>query len=338
MRLREGDQQLLHLLESNADRSFQELARKARCREHTVRRAFHRFVRLGLITGRTVYINTMKLGLTDHALYFSLSQAGEGGEHPFIKALRQSSLVRWLADVGGAFDYSATFLAASVGDVRSFLDRATMRHRETFLGKQLALRTYMVRFPRRYLSGREQWRDVFEMESSTSPESVDLLDRKILYSLCNSGFAADAEIARCLQIHPSVFHRRCVALQDRGIILGHTYRLNMSLLGYKSFRILLTMKRLGADLRRRMLAFCHKQPSIRVLIESFGSWDYELELELPDTQAIKLLTGALHREFLHDVHSLQVIPIFQHLKYSGYPLKPEEAPGKISHSIALGGK
>jgi len=322
MRLRDGDEELLQLLESNADRSFKELARKARCKEHTVRRAFHRFVRQRLITGRAVYIDTFKLGLTDHALYFSLSQMGDGAEHPFIKALRQSSLVRWLADVGGTFDYSATFLSASVGDVRTFLDRSAMKHRETFLGKQLALRTYMVRFPRRYLSGREMWREVFEMESSPAQQTVDPLDKKILYSLCNSGFSTDADIARSLHLSASVFHRRCAALKERGIILGHTYRLNMGLLGYKSFRILVTMKRLGADLRRRMLAFCHSQPSIRVLIESFGSWDYELELELPDTQEIKLLTGALHRDFLHDIHSLQVIPIFQHLKYSGYPLKP----------------
>jgi DNA-binding Lrp family transcriptional regulator len=200
--------------------------------------------------------------------------------------------------------------------------------KKSILGKQLALRTYMVRFPRRYLSGRDQWREVFEMENSTSPESVDLLDRKILHSLCNSGFATDAEIARFLRVHPSVFHRRCETLRDKGIILGHTYRPNMSLLGYKSLRVLVTMKRLGADLRRRMLAFCHKQPSIRVLIESFGSWDYELELEWPDTQPIKLLTGAFHCEFLHDIHSVQVIPIFEHVKYSGYPLEPKDAAGK----------
>jgi DNA-binding Lrp family transcriptional regulator len=322
MRLRDGDDKLLHLLESNADRSFKELARMARCREHTVRRAFHRFVRTGLITGRTVYINTMKLGLTDHALYFSISQADTKGEHPFIKALKQSSLVRWLADVGGAFDYSATFLASSVGDVRAFLDRATVKYRETFLGKQLALRTYMVRFPRRYLSAAGQWRGQFEMELSSDQVAIDSVDRQILYGLSNSGFSTDADIARAIKISPSVFHRRRVALEDKGVIVGHTYRLNMTMLGYSSFRVLVTMKRLGADLRRRMLSFCVKHVSVRVLIESFGSWDYELELELPHSKAIKELTTALHHEFIHDIHSLQVIPIFQHLKYSGYPLEP----------------
>lgn len=322
MQLNQLQSDLLYLLESNAALSFSELARIADCREHTVRRAFHAFVKMGLITGRSVYVNTMKLGLTDHALYFSVSAEDASGEHPLIKSLQNSHMVRWLADVGGAFDYSVTFLATSVSEVREYIDSLTARHRDVFLGKQLALRTYMVRYPRRYLSKHRGWSDQFAMGETVSPVEIDDTDRAILYQMSSSGFRSDAQVSQRVGISPSVLTRRLSRLREQEIVVGHTYRVNMALLGYSSFRILLTMKRLGSDLRRRMLAFCQKHIAVRILIESFGSWDYELELELPHTRAIKQLTGALHQEFSHEIYSLQVIPIFQHLKYLGYPGRP----------------
>jgi DNA-binding Lrp family transcriptional regulator len=319
MKLSAADSELLYLLESNADLSFKQLAKRARCKEYTVRRAFHRFLSQGLITGRAVYVNTMRLGLTDHALYFSLGPHSSKGEHPVIRALQLSPFVRWLADVGGVFDYSVTFLAPSVGEVREFLDKVSTKYKNAFLGKQLALRTYMVRYPRRYLSNQRSWSSPFAMGQPEKLVTIDATDQAILFRLSNGSFETDVRVAQAVGISPSALTRRIANLKEKEVLVGHTYRVNMGLLGYSSFRILLVMKRLGTDLRERMVAFCQTHIAVRIMIESFGSWDYELELELPHTRAIKQFTSALHDAFMNEIYTLQVIPIFQHLKYSGYP-------------------
>jgi hypothetical protein len=109
-------------------------------------------------------------------------------------------------------------------------------------------------------------------------------------------------------------------MRESETLLGDTYRLDMGMLGYSSYRVLITMKRLGADLRQRVLKFCERQLAVRILVESFGSWDYEMEIELRDRREIKQITTCLYEAFPQDVENVQVIPVFEHLVYKGFPV------------------
>ena len=320
MQLDELELKILFLLESNADKSFRAIADLARSEEHTVRRTYHRLVKNGIITGRSLYVDTMRLGYTDFALFFSLKSSSHKEQQSLIRSLTQSPLVRWVADVGGSFDYAVTFLSKSTQEVRHFLDRISQKHQDAFVGKQLALRTYMIRYPRRYLSPQTKGSDTFIMGASEDVLQIDELDRNILNHLSRGDFQNDNEVAKELDVAPSTLTRRVASMRETGILLGDTHRIDSRQLGYNSYRVLVTMKRLGADLRQRVIKFCDKQLPVRILVESFGSWDYEMELELLDNRAIKEFTAALHEAFPHDIEKLEVIPVFEHLVYKGFPV------------------
>jgi len=320
MLLNELDSKILYLLESNADRSFRVIADLADSEEHIVRRAFHRLVKSGIITGRSLYVDTMGLGYTDYALYFSLKSSSLKEQQSLIRSLVNSPLVRWVADVGGGYDYAVTFLSRSTSEVRHFLDRVSQKHQDAFVGKQLALRTYMIRYPRRFLSPNTKGSPSFIMGGKDGRLEADALDRSILNHLSRGEFSKDNEVADALSISPSTVTRRIAAMRESEILLGDTYRLDMSALGYSSYRVLVTMKRLGADLRQRVLKFCDRQLNVRILVESFGSWDYEMEIELLDSREIKQFTTCLYEAFPHDVENVQVIPVFEHLVYKGFPV------------------
>lgn len=321
MQLSELDSKILYLLESNADRSFRVIADLASSEEHVVRRAFHRFVKSGIITGRSLYVDTMGLGYTDYALYFSLKSSSHKEQQSLIRSLVNSPLVRWVADVGGGFDYAVTFLSNSTAEVRHFLDRVSQKHQDAFVGKQLALRTYMIRYPRRYIAPHAKGSMSFVMGGKEIKLEADALDKAILNHLSRGEFSKDNEVAQELRISPSTVTRRVAAMRESEILLGDTYRLDMSVLGYSSYRVLVTMKRLGADLRQRVLKFCDRQLAVRILVESFGSWDYEMEIELRDNREIKQFTTCLYEAFPHDVEKVQVIPVFEHLVYKGFPVR-----------------
>jgi DNA-binding Lrp family transcriptional regulator len=159
------------------------------------------------------------------------------------------------------------------------------------------------------------------MGKAPEESTIDDLDRRILNMLSQGQFIPDSEIAGQLGVSPSTLVRRVAHLKEGGILLGDTYRINTDILGYSSYRLLITMKRLGADIRRRMIHFCDDALAVRIMVESLGSWDYELEVEVADNRYIKELTGHLYEAFPHDIVSLNVIPIFQHLKYSGFPVE-----------------
>jgi DNA-binding Lrp family transcriptional regulator len=320
MELSQETLKILYLLESNAAESFRAIADMADLEEHKVRRTFHRLVEMKVITGRAVFVDSMALGYDDYGLFFSLKSTNAKEQKALIRSLADCPLVRWLADVGGSFDYAVTFLSKSAREVRHVLDRISQKHQDAFVGKQLSLRTYMMRYPRRYLSPHTRGCDTYIMGKVDGASSIDELDRQILNVLSEGHFTPDNEIATKLGVSPSTIVRRVAALKEAGILLGDTYRVNAGVLGYSSYRVLITMKRLGADIRRRMIQFCDEELAIRIMVESLGSWDYELELEVLDNRDIKQLTGRLYEAFPQDIVSINVIPIFQHLKYSGFPV------------------
>lgn len=320
MQLDELDLKILYLLESNADKSFRVIADLAHSEEHIVRRAFHRLVKNEIITGRSLYVDTMGLGYTDYALFFSLKSSSLKEQQSLIRSLTHSPLVRWVADVGGGYDYAVTFLSKSTSEVRHFLDRISQKHQDAFVGKQLALRTFMIRYPRRYLSPHAKGSESFVMGGKEIGLEADELDRSILNHLSQGEFQKDNEVAFALKISPSTLTRRIAAMRDSGVLLGDTYRLDTSKLGYSSYRVLVVMKRLGADLRQRVVKFCDRHAAVRILVESFGSWDYEMELELRDGRDIKQFTSSLYEAFPHDVERMEAIPVFQHIVYKGFPV------------------
>lgn len=311
---------VLYLLESNASASFREIADIADLEEHTVRRTFHRLVDMRVITGRAVFVDSMALGYEDYGICFSLKSSSAKEQKALVRSLAESPLVRWLADVGGSFDYAVTFLSKSPREIHQVLDKISQKHQDTFTGKELCLRTYMMRYPRRYLSPGTKGCETFVMGKASEAIEIDELDRQILNHMSAGSFASDSELAAKLSVSPSTVVRRVAALRENGILLGDTYRIDPTVLGYSSYRILITMKRLGADIRRRIVQFCDDELSVRIMVESLGSWDYELELEVADSRAIKQFTGRLYEAFPQDIVRLNVIPIFQHLKYSGFPV------------------
>jgi DNA-binding Lrp family transcriptional regulator len=315
------NKEILYLLESNAGLSFKAIAELGDTEEYTVRRTFHRFVEMKIITGRAVFVDSMLLGYDDYALFLSLKSMNAIEQTALLNSFKESPLTRWLADVGGTFDYAITLLSRTSREVRQFLDRLSEKHQDAFVAKELSLRTYMMRYPRRFLAPSLKGCDTYVMGNRTETAEIDDLDRKILNHMSRGHFTSDNQLATELGVSGSTIVRRVAGLQQSGVLLGATYRIDSALLGYCAYRVLITMKRLGADLRRRIIQFCDKELSVRIMVETLGSWDYELELELAEGRQIKQFTGRLYEAFPNEINALNVIPIFQHLSYAGFPVE-----------------
>jgi hypothetical protein len=70
---------------------------------------------------------------------------------------------------------------------------------------------------------------------------------------------------------------------------------------------------------KALIELCGKHPNIKLLALTVGSWDYEIEVDLYPNQSARLLARHI-QSALHDtVESIEIAPIFQHLKYISFP-------------------
>ena len=55
-----------------------------------------------------------------------------------------------------------------------------------------------------------------------------------------------------------------------------------------------------------------------------GPWDYVLGVEVENAEAVTAISNAISNKFGSEISTIQLLQLFRHLKYSGYPLS--EAP------------
>lgn len=319
MRLRDAELRLIDALDSRADLSFAEVARRLRMREFTAQRAFQRLVELGLIRGRSLYVDAARAGLQEYGVYFTIASGQSAPREKMLAALRTSRHVRWLAEVGGDFEHAASFLVRDVFEIRAELDRIEATGGGGFARKEVAVRATVVRFPRSLSGKRSPLARVIEAGTPGERITIDDTDDRVLRALSDGSLASDAELARASGIPQATFSRRARMLEARGLVVARTYRIDLAATGMSSYRLLVGMRSTGKQLRSEMRRFCEGTVPLRVMVECLGSWDYELELEVRDGRELKHFTGALRRRFPETLQSVAVVPIFEHLKYRGWP-------------------
>ena len=67
-----------------------------------------------------------------------------------------------------------------------------------------------------------------------------------------------------------------------------------------------------------------KHPNIIYMHECFGSWDYELNVEVRDPREVVRITQELYEAFGSVLNNIRVLSKFEDIKYTAYPVEQGE--------------
>ena len=117
---------------------------------------------------------------------------------------------------------------------------------------------------------------------------LDATDRTILELLQANGRTSNADIARKLDMAPSAILDRIRKLEQRGIILGYSTRINPVAvgLGLTAFVMVRTEERAGSAAIGQALS---RQPEVLEVHHVAGEDCYLVKVRVPDTEALSRL-------------------------------------------------
>lgn len=154
---------------------------------------------------------------------------------------------------------------------------------------------------------------------------IDDIDRRILTMLQANARVTNAEIARTVGMAPSAIFERIRKLEDRGIILGYTARLDARALGYG----LVAFVSLKAGEMGRSAEILHRLseiPEVQEVHLIVGDDCFLVKVRVEDTDALaRLLQDGLQR--IDGVGSTKTTIVLRTAKESrALPLGGPEAP------------
>jgi hypothetical protein len=79
------------------------------------------------------------------------------------------------------------------------------------------------------------------------------------------------------------------------------------------------MRQLTSSGHTSLIEFCGQHPNIKLLVVTVGSWDYEIEVDLYPNQSARVLARHIQTALRGAIDSIEICPIFQHLKYISFP-------------------
>jgi DNA-binding Lrp family transcriptional regulator len=318
MKLSSKESKILSAVELRADLTIPEIRKLVGLREHTIRYALRQLEERKVIS-RIPFINLFALGYTSHNIFFSLGSESRKYRQSFIDALIQTPSVVWIAEMGAEFEFGIEIICQHFSEVRTILGKLTQKFGNIFQQKSVSSQFSVTLLSRGYLSETKTKAKPLTMNRGGERVEIDELDHKILVAISSFRNESHRKLAEKLKVPLSTFELRISKLRNAGILTGYFYSVQPSKFDYETFKILVFGRGLNPQFTQKLLACAAQHPNMISVIECFGSWDYEINVEVSRPQQAAQIARELYAEFGDEIISLKVLSKFQDIKTTLYP-------------------
>jgi DNA-binding Lrp family transcriptional regulator len=318
MQLSEKERKVLSSIELNADKSIDLIKKETGYREHTIRYTLHRLLSKGVIKPFTV-INRTALGFVEYNIFFSTGSLSQKDRNDFLRALMKEDSVTFVAAMGADFPFGIGVVSKDPFEVRELLNKLSKTFHGMFFEKSVSTQFSVTIYPRGYLTGKQSKTAPFKIDKAKTIE-IDDLDDKILSAVAHIPFRSNRELAQKLGLPLSTLEFRLKRLKEKNVILGSLYAVDPSKIGMHIFKLIVYARGIDPELNLQLHKFCLSNPYCTLLFECFGSWDYEINVEVESPEIVVGIVQELYDTCGQRINTIKVLSKFRNLKDVSYPL------------------
>lgn len=319
------DRQLLYALDQDARRPYSELARHAGVSKEVARYRVMQLQTQGVIRQYFTIFDVARLGFTNRKAFVKLRNVDEREERRLIAWLKRSPHVAWLAACDGPYDLAFGMLAQDIEKFAEQMEDLDNRFGDLFLERDIAPIVQGQYFHRDYLIGKSSGtaRD-FTFGSVPGRPSLDDVDWKLMRQLGKDARTPIVELAHQAGTTADLAARRLKRLEQSGAIQNHILVLDNPVLSQSHYKVLIRLQSGEKKRRDELTAFCRTHPNIIYNVRTFGPWEFEIDLEVPDAEAFRTIMRQLKKTFSDIIRDYSYVLIHRVHKYNFCPGSPEE--------------
>ena len=303
----------------HADQTSKDVASLLGVREHAARYTRDSLIERGII--RPVYhIDYFRLGYNDFGIYLSRGSENSSGRRRFESQIEKAPGIFWLAKTGGAFQYGMSFVTRNPHNLGSLMSLARPSDSGVHFEKTIGLRLDWTIYPPSYLTGDTKKRPMITMAPRDESIKLDEVDIKVLRALSEHPTGSLAHIARALSMNASSVSYRIEQLRKSGVIQAQRYILNLPILGFNNYRLILVDRGLSAEQRQELFRLCSRHPSVVAFLNCTGDWDFELRFEAESPNEIDPFCQLLYDTFgnaIGGIKTMQQHEVLKHVAFAG---------------------
>jgi len=138
-------------------------------------------------------------------------------------------------------------------------------------------------------------------------EELDLIDRKIIYTLDFNSRMPLTQLAKKVGISKQVAKYRIKNLVKRGIIMGFYADINASKIGLEIYMVYFKFHKMTPEIEKKFIKHMCSQESVGVNISVNGKWDYTIDLWAQSIMHFKRYYQNIMKDYEKYVKNKQVV-------------------------------
>jgi len=315
------DRKIIYELCLNARQNSSNIAKKVGLSPQLVDYRIKRLEKLNIIKGYYTCIDISKIGYSAFKVYIKLQNLDEEKEKEMMDDLKNNPNIVWVATCDGAWDLILAVWSKNVFQFNKIFNEINNKYSYYFSKKSIEANTKMLSFTEKYLAPSKADIDYSTIEwgGEISEVTLDEVDFKILLEISQNARLNDSEIGERLGISRKVVSYRLKKLLDQKIIFAFKPSLNDDILGFKPYKIFLTIQSFTPAKEKKLIRFLTNHPNVLEIVYCTGNWEIEVDIKSPNIEANHNLIRQLRNQFNDVIRDLEIIFIYKSYKFDYLP-------------------
>lgn len=277
------DRRILYELDLNARISTTQLARKLRIGRETTKYRIDRLLERGIIRKFITMINPAKFGYSVYKLFLKFQNIDSNKEKELRDFLINNDYVYWISSCRGKWDLNFCVFAKNINDYEEIMSDFFEQYGEFILEQEfnttleVGIMSKDWLLPEKKLLSRLVYfgGDYLDIR-------INKIDLQLLKILANNGRMNANKIAEKMNSTTRIVLYRMKELEKKGVILGYTISLDLSMLKKQFFKTIIYFTHFNKKLKEKIIEYSRNNKNIGFFVFCVGSWSLELELIVDD--------------------------------------------------------
>jgi Lrp/AsnC family transcriptional regulator, regulator for asnA, asnC and gidA len=215
------------------------------------------------------------------------------------------------------WDLYLVFWSKNIFQFNEIFTEINNKYSYYFSKKAIIANTKVLQFMRKHLALNKKDMDFSKIEwaGEISEAKVDEIDIKILLAIALNARMPDTQIAKKLKISRKVVAYRIKHLIQERIIYSFKPFLNGGLLGYKTYKLFITLQSLTKEKEHSLMTYLQHHPNVIEVVYCIGSWELEIDIESSSIDINHNIIRELRSKFTDVIREVDVMHVYKTHKY-----------------------
>ncbi len=295
-KITEKDRIILENVERDARVPLKKIARQARMSPEAVGYRLKKLEESGHILRYHAISNYFKLGLYKFKIYVRLKSPNPAIVRKICQYFYAHQKTEWVSHMGGRWDIIVGFLVTKPQEFADEIEAFMAQFSDFVLERAVTQTLYLAHQPRASIVGGENAHIVYHT-TLDNPRAIDALDRKILQALANNARMGVNALSRLVKSTPRKIAYRIKQLEKDEVILAYKAHLDPKKFGRAFYKVIIYMKSMDRKKREEFIAFCGRLPNVVWPQQVLGSWDFEIDLDVPSEDGVYGVLSKIFEKF-----------------------------------------